>query len=178
MEGIDQTVENARGLSLLQEAEKRRSEREHSLFLDVPTWNGELIAEYRVPDPDALRKIAEATIRRVRSSNGRDEPGANDVALIAAANVGLYVKDPDSGDRVPIEDKIGHVGYDRIAAILGKEELQSNSEVIRYLMSERNDDGTYTQNVLAISMHANSIQRWMRDTSRRGIDMEDILGEL
>lgn len=179
MEGIDQQVDSARGLSLLQDAEQRRAEREHSLFLDVPTWNGDLIAEYRVPSPDNLRKLAEAAIRRVRSNNGKNEPGANDVSLIAAANVGLYMKDPETEDRVPIEDEVGHVGYDRIATTLGKDgELQSQFDVIRYMMAERNDDGTYTQNVLAISMHANAIQRWMRDTSKRGVDLEDLLGEL
>ncbi|HEY7414424.1 MAG TPA: hypothetical protein VH593_04470, partial [Ktedonobacteraceae bacterium] len=87
-------------------------------------------------------------------------------------------KDPETGERVPIEDEYGHVGYNRIAAVLGKEdELQSNSDVVRYLMSERNDDGSWTENIAAISIHANAISRWMRDPSKRGVDLDDLLGE-
>jgi hypothetical protein len=177
MGGIGTALGNARGLSLLQDAEKRRAEREHSLFLDVPTWGGDLVCEYRVVAPEALRRIVESAVRNVRNGN-TDEPSANDVRLIIAAAVGLYAKDPETGERVPIEDEQGHVGYNRIAYMLGKEdELKSNADVVRYLMSERNEDGTWTENITAISIHANAISNWMRDPSKRGVDLDDLMGE-
>lgn len=177
-EGIGTSVENAQGLTLLQDAAKRRQEREHTLFIDVPSWDGDLVAEYRVLDPDELKAMAEASFRRARN-NGNAEPGANDIALITAANIGLYAKDPDSGERVAIEDEFGHVGYNRIAKLLGKEdELKSNADAVRYCMAERDDDGGWVPNVMAMALHANAIGKWMKDPSKRGIDLEDILGEL
>jgi len=178
IEGIGTALGNARGLSLLQDAEKRRIDREHSLFLDVPTWGGDLICEYRVVPADDLRRIAEAAVRNTRNGS-QDAPASNDVRLISAAAIGLYMKDPENGERVPIEDEFGHVSYNRIATVLGKEdEFKSQADVIRYLMSEKNKDGTWTENIVAISIHANTISQWMRDTSKRIGDLDEILGEL
>jgi len=177
LEGIGTALQNAQGLSLLKEAEKRRQEREHTLFLDVPSWDGDLIAEYRVLPKEDLLRLAETAIRRSRNGN-RNEAGANDISVIAASCVGLYVKDPETEERVPIEDELGHVGYNRIAHMLGKEdELRSNRDAIRYLMGERTKDGGWTENIMAISIHASAIGKWMRDPSRSGVDLEDLLGE-
>jgi hypothetical protein len=169
----------APSLTILQDAVDRRAKREHNLFLDVPSWDGDLIAEYRVPDPEELKQLAERVMRRAR--NGDEiKSGTADIDLIVAAHVGLYVINPESGDRVAIEDEFGHVGYNRIAKVLGKEdEIKSNADAVRYLMAERGDkDGTWVENVVAMSMHANSIQRWMRDTSKRASRIEEVLGEL
>jgi hypothetical protein len=178
LEGVGTALQNAQGLSLLKEAEKRRQEREHTLFLDVPSWDGDLIAEYRVVPPDDIRRIAEAALRRSRNGN-RSEVASNDVLVIATACVGLYVKNPENDERVPIEDDFGHVRYDRIAHVLGKQdEIKSSSEAIRYLMGERTKEGGWTENIMAISIHANAIGKWMRDPSRSDVDLDDILGEL
>jgi hypothetical protein len=177
IEGIDTALESARSLSLLQEAEQRRGAREHSLFLDVPTWNGDLIAEYRVVPPEKLQKIAQSAVRQARNNGAEVEPGLTDMLLIVTACVGLYMRDPDTGERVPIEDEFGHVRYDRIAGLLGKDDIESNREAVKYLMSEREPDGSYTHNIVAISVHADKISRWMRDPSKRGVDLEELLGE-
>jgi hypothetical protein len=169
----------AEALTLLQQAEKKRAARETSLFLDVPTWDGDLIVEYRVPDPDKLRLVAQAAMRRARDNGNPSPPASNDVSLIIAAHVGLYIRKSD-GSRLPIEDEFGHVGFNRMAKVLGKEDiLKSNDDVVRYLMAERNEDGSYYDNITAITMHANKIQTWMRDPSRRAnFDLEELLGEL
>lgn len=178
LEGIGTAVHNAQGLSLLKEAEKRRQERERTLFLDVPSWDGDLIAEYRVLLKDEIVKLAEAALRRTRNGN-RNEAASNDITVIAAACVGLYVKNPEDGERVPVEDEFGHVGYDRIAVVLGKDdEIKSRADAVRYLMGERTEDGGWTENIMAMSIHANTIGKWMRDPSRSNVDLEDLLGEL
>jgi hypothetical protein len=164
--------------TLLQKAQERRQKRESTLFLDVPTWDGDLIAEYRILGPDEMKAFSTKALARAR--NGA-EPGANDMALIAAMCVGLYVMDPDTSKREPITDEFGHVGYNRIASFLGKEHvIDSQAEAIKYLMSERdkNDPDKYVVNLIAINLHAASIQRWMRDTSKRSVDLEALLGEL
>lgn len=179
LENVGTALQNAQGLSLLKEAEQRRQEREHTLFLDVPSWDGDLIAEYRVVPPDDLKKLAVAALRRSR--NGGEGAGVNnDIAIIAAACVGLYVKDPETDERVPVEDEFGHVKYDRIAHVLGKdEEIKSTTDAVRYVMGERDEeeDGGWTENIMAMSIHANTIGKWMRDPSRSGVDLEDLLGE-
>jgi hypothetical protein len=177
---VGTALEDASGRSLLKKAQKKRQEREHTLFLDVPSWDGDLVCEYRVVHPDKLKKVAEAAMRRMRNGD-QPKPAANDVAMIIAAAVGLYVKDPDTGERVPVEDEFGHVGYDRIAKVLGvEEEIKSNEMAVRYLMAERDDDeeGGWTENVMAMSLHANAIGRWTKDPSKQGIDLEELLGEL
>jgi hypothetical protein len=177
LQDIDASLGNVQGLSLLKEAAKRRSDREHTLFLDVPSWDGDLVAEYRVVPPNELRKVAEVSMRRARNG-GANEPAANDVALIVSACVGLYMKNPETDERVPIEDEFGHVAYNRIATVLGKEdEIKSNADAVRYLMAERDQNGGWVENVMAMSIHANTIGRWMRDPSKNQGSLEELLGE-
>lgn len=177
LEDIGTAVNGARGLSLLRQAEKERSEREKSLFLDVPSWDGSLIGEYRLIEKDQLRKLTERQLRRFRS--GDRDTVQSDIELIVMACVGLYARDPESGDRVSIEDDFGIVTYDRIAKVLGKEnEIKSNSDAVRYLTAEREENGVWEENTIAIGIHAQSISRWMRDPSKRSFDLEELLGEL
>jgi hypothetical protein len=177
LEGIGTALGNAQSLSILKDAQKRRQEREHTLFLAVPSWDGDLICEYRVVPPDELTRVAERAVQRARN-NGKVQPASNDIAMIVAACVGLYVKHPETGERVPVEDEFGHVGYNRIAKVLGKEdEIKSNADAVRYLMAERDEEGGWTENIMAMSLHANSIGKWTRDPGRRGVDLEELLGE-
>lgn len=176
---VGQSAETARGLSLLQDAEQRRAKRQNHLFLDIPTWDGDLVAEYKVVAKKDLKVMAERALRRQRNSNGSDaDPAQNDIDLILTACVGLHAFDRDTGERVAIEDEAGHVGYDRITEILGRDDIKSASDAVRYLMADRDDDGGWVENVVAISMHGDRIGRWMRDTSRKGASaLEEILGE-
>lgn len=179
MEGIGTALGNAQSLSLLKQAQKKRQARERTLFLDVPSWDGDLICEYRVVPPDDLKRVAEKAIRRARSNNG-SQAASNDIDLIIAASVGLYAKDPESGERVAVEDEFGHVGYDRIAKLLDKQdEISSNADAVRYLMGERDKDGSgWVENVVAISLHSSAISNWMKDPSKQVVDLEALLGEL
>jgi hypothetical protein len=168
----------ARADSILDHAKKKRAERENHLFLDVPSWDGDMVAEYRVLSGKEIDQIAEQAARRMKSKTG--DPLQSDLDLIARANLGLYMVDPESGDRVPLEDDYGVVGYSRVAAKLGmEEELDSNAKVIKYLTGERKEDGSgWQENQTAVTMHANSIARWMRDPSKNNRTLEEILGEL
>jgi len=179
VEELGKSLDSAQGLTLLKEAQQRRQARERTLFLDVPSWDGDLVCEYRVMDPEDLRKIAERQMRRARNNGSKLDPIANDIALIVAAAVGLYAKHPETGERVAIEDEFGHVGYDRIAHVLGKDgEIKSNYDAVRYLTSERDEEGGWIENSMAIGLHANAIGRWMKDPSKRGVDLDELLGEL
>lgn len=171
--------ETSQATNLLQAAQERRQQRETHLYLDVPTWDGDLIAEYRILTPEEMKAIASNTAARMR--NGGLEPGSNDMVLINAMCCGLHLRDPESGDRVALTDEFGVVNYARVAKKLGKDHILKDSfDAIKYLMSERDpeDPDKYIVNLVAITLHANAVQRWMRDTSKRTVDLEAILGEL
>lgn len=172
------TDEVSGAASLLQKAQERRQKREAHLFLDVPTWGGDLIAEYRILNPDEMKRVATTALA---NNNGVKEPGANDIALINAMCVGLHVWDSEKEERVPITDEFGHVNYGRIANFLGKSHVIKNSaDAVKYVMSERDPDNpdNYIVNLVAISLHAAEIQRWVRDPSKRRVNLEALLGEL
>lgn len=171
-------LEQARGVDLLKQAQRKRQERSASLFLPIPSWDELVVGEYRIVDKPKWQEIAERVARR--ANNGSREGLSNDIELILAACVGLHAVDPESGNRVPIEDDYGIVKYDRIAHVLGvADEIESASDAVRYMMAERDEEtGKWKENIIAIGMHAQSISRWMRDPSKRGVDLEALLGEL
>lgn len=174
---IGAAAEQASATSLLKAAEARRAQRETNLFLDIPSWDGDMIGEYRLIPSKEMSKIAESVARKFKQ-NGND-PAVGDIAVIMHACVGLHMRDPETGKRVPIEDDLGIVGFNRIATVLGKEDdIKSNSDAVRYLTAERADDGSWEENITAINHHAQRIQRWMRDPSKRTVDIEDLLSEL
>lgn len=174
---VGAATESARSLSLLRRAEQERAKRENSLFLDVPSWNGDLIGEYRIIDKDILEDMAKRNQAMIRI--GRFEKVKGDIELILKAAVALWVRDPESGDRVVLEDDLGPVGYDRIHLVLGVDHLVSSaSDSVRYLMAERSTtDDSWVENIVAIGLHAQSISRWMKDPSKKTVDLEELLGE-
>lgn len=169
-------TESARSLSILQKAQKERAKRETHLFLDVPSWNGDLVAEYRIIDKKILDDMGKRNAALIRS--GKFDKVKADIELILKAAVGLWVLDPKSGNRVQLTDEFGQVSYDRIALVLGRPEIESASEAVRYVMAERgNDDDSWVENTVAMGLHAQSITKWMKDPSKRSVDLEALLGE-
>jgi hypothetical protein len=163
--GTDTTsaAEEARGISLLRAAAKRREDTGDTLFLDVPTWGGDLVAEYRVIDRQRLETLITRIQREGRNGNSSSARTAADIDLLVEAQVGLYAFDAESSlggsddqGRVPIADEAGTVTYGRIGPILNKE-FRSVREAVLYLMKD---------NGLAISAHAVVVARWMRDPSK------------
>jgi hypothetical protein len=166
-------VEEAKGLSLLRAAEKRRESSGQTLFLDIPSWGGDLIAEYKVLE----RTRVETLIRKIQSAS-RDGSGnsaaartAADIDLLIEANVGIYAYDAEAeaeadGDpaagRVPIKDDTGIVTFGRIGPVLGQD-FKSVREAVLYLMKN---------NGVAITAHAVVVARWMRDPSKTASDLE------
>lgn len=177
-------LEAAKSLTILQQANKRREKREAHLFLDIPSWGGDLIGEYKIIEKNKITEIAERVATRMRSNQGNGQQTLDttigDIELIVHSCVGLHVMDPKSGTRIPLEDDLGHVGYGRIADVLGKsDDIESSTDAVRYLTGERDDEtGTWVENAAAIQQHAQRIQRWMRDPSKRTTSLEEALSEL
>jgi hypothetical protein len=164
--GTDTTTaaEEAHGVSLLRAAVKRREQAGNTLFLDVPTWGGDLIAEYKVIERSRLEQLIAKIQREGRNGNSSSARTAADIDLLVEANVGLYAFDPEAGivsdeddsGRVPITDSSGTVTFGRIGPVLGKE-FRSTREAVLYLMKD---------NGLAVTAHAVVVARWMRDPSK------------
>lgn len=174
---VGSATEGARSLSILQQAEQRRAQRENNLFLDVPSWNGDLVCEYRVLSKKELVNLAEQQSRLARANNWGQLDA--DVEFILRAAVGLWLLDPESGDRIKVEDDIGHVSYDRIATVLNvDDEIKTQKEAVKYLMAQRAPDGGWQENATAVALHAQALSRWMKDPSKRTMDLEELLGEL
>lgn len=170
----------ARAMSLLQSAEKRREEREKNLFLDIPSWDGDLIGEYGIIPKPELKEMGERQLRTLRHQNGAQDRTRFDIELIVRSCVGLYALDPDTGDRVSLDDEIGNVGYGRIAQLMGKGELITDStQAVLWLMGTRDHaNNTWVENTMAVTTHARAISRWMSDPSKRSFNLEELLGEL
>lgn len=170
---------NARAMSLLQAAEQRREQREQNLFLDVPSWEGDLIAEYAIIPRHELKEMGERQLRAMRHARNGDEDRVRyDVELIVRACVGLHALDPSNGDRVPLEDGIGNVGYGRIGALMGRDDVTDSTQAVLFLMGTRNHDtNTWEENTMAVTTHARAISKWMSDPSKRTFDLEELLGE-
>lgn len=165
--------EEAKGISLLRKADKSRAKRTNTLYLDVPSWAGDLIAAYRVVDRQRLETMVRKIQQEAKSGSDSSARTAADIDLILEANVGLYAYDPEGGPepedrRAPIEDDLGVVPFNRFGDILlrirpedreGKPAPRLNSAraVVLYAMED---------NAVAISAHALMIARWMRDPSK------------
>lgn len=161
--GAESTAaEEAKGISLLRHAEQRRAESKDALFLDVPSWNGDLIAEYRVVDRTRLETMVRKIQQEAKGNNNTARTQA-DIDLILEANVGLYAYDAEGGPeeadrRAPIEDDLGLVPYTRVSMVLGKNGMINSARAaVLYLFKD---------NAVAISAHALTIARWMRDPSK------------
>src|ERR1700754_4088293 len=116
-------TEEAKGISLLRRAAIAREKRVHSLFLDVPSWEGDLIAEYQVVNRPRLETMARKITAEARGAGSESSARTSaDIDFILEACVGLYAYDPEGSTeeerRVPIEDDLGKVNYNRFGDIL------------------------------------------------------------
>lgn len=167
-------TEEAKGVSLLRKAAKRREERVHALFLDVPSWDGDIIAEYQVVNRPRLETMARKISAESKGGNEANLRTAADIDFIVEACVGLYAYDPEGeteeSRRVAIEDDLGKVPYNRFGDILVRiagegrtvtTTPRSTREVVLRMFAKDKEDPS-----VPISAHAMVIARWMRDPSK------------
>lgn len=150
-----------RAASLLGRIKARRDEQtaNETLTLPVPTWDGELLARYRVLERKVLEKLNAAAKRKQGAAvNG-------DADFLIRACVGLFVVD-DDGEQVALEDESGPIRFDsRLAAKLDVP-AETARDVVMY---------AFKGNDLAVGSHAAKVAQWMTDTSQE-VDGE-VLGE-
>lgn len=154
--------------SILDRAVAERDDRlrNQTIKFDIPTWDGALLAEYRL--------LGRKTVEEMQRRAARDRKTEMD--MIARACVGIYVRDPDDGTIKPLGENGNHVRYTKeLLAKLGKEDKLANKNpedhhyvVIRHI---------FAGNDVALGAHAFRLMSWMADPTDPGDSLGDDLGE-
>lgn len=149
--GTDAAEIAADSKSLLDRIKAARDERPDELEIDIPSWDGDLQAKYRV----VHRAEVEKMVRRIRSrTHGNGQTGSTaDVDFLINACIGVQAYDADT-------DTTQHLtnGYTmELAEMLGKTEITNPRQLVAYL---------FKGNTIAIGAHAIKVARWMQDTTK------------
>lgn len=154
--GLD-ALTATRGRSLLDRIKSRRSETDDTLRLPVPSWNGELIAEYKVLD----RTDIENMVKRIRArQSGQagvkakpDSVGADCDFLIKACG-GIIAHDNETDE----EEVLTNGFNSELTALLGNPDgVETARDLVLYLLKN---------NTVALASHSMKVARWMEDTSK------------
>jgi hypothetical protein len=134
--------------------------RQAELFLPVPGWGDALVARVTVPDHDFTKSITGA-------------PGTIDwmADFVAATVDSLYEADGVDDDGSPrlaaIEGKFGPLRFNvHYSDTVGLPEALSAREAVQSAFTLGGDDSIPVINVVALAEFANTIERWLADTSR------------
>lgn len=152
------------GDSALERIARRRDEKRKqakALRLPIPTWQGDLVGVYGIIEAKQQRKL----VRRIERSEGAMLDNAT---LLVKACRGFEIRNDDD-DLVPLLGADGEaLDFHGLAAKLGiADRVQSQTDVVIYLCSDRDDDGNVEANPLAVGGHASDVMRWMQDPSAR-----------
>jgi hypothetical protein len=149
--GTDAAEVAADSRSLLDRIKSRRDEREDVLTIDIPSWDGDLQAKYRVVDRAEIEKM----VRRIRiRSTGNGNTGSQaDTDFLINACVGVIAVDDETNVERPLTS-----GYTmELAEMLGRPEITTPRELVAYL---------FKGNTIALGAHAIKVARWMQDTTK------------
>lgn len=149
--GTDAAEVAADSKSLLDRIKAARDERPDELEVDIPSWDGDLQAKYRV----VHRTEVEKMVRRIRSrTHGNGESGSSaDVDFLINACIGVQAYDAETDITRPLTG-----GYTmELAEMLGKSDITTPRELVAYL---------FKGNTIAIGAHAIKVARWMQDTTK------------
>lgn len=142
--------------SLLADIRARREERlaDERLDLPIPTWGGELVARYQVPDPSALARQTQA--RRAAGSDVEAASSANADFLIDC--VAQVLARTENGRLEALMTPQGTaVRFDQPLADLLGVEVENAREVVAHL---------FASNPIAIGTQASTVLTWLQDTSQ------------
>lgn len=149
--------------SVLDRIKKRRDEQDEFLTIDIPSWDGDLKAKYKVLDRDYVEK----TIRKIRArANGVSTSGVESEAdFLIQACVEVVGYDADTDDTFHVADGYtmdlaraldpkypkGHVQEGEPVKISNEREL------VVYMLK---------WNGIALAAHAQAVARWMQNLKK------------
>jgi hypothetical protein len=145
--------------SMMDQLRRKRHELEgrKTVDIDVPGYDGMLVAEYRIIGTKELEQIGTKIEREFKAQGDRMLFAAIDGLLKACVQL-YYSRD---GDKVPISESFGPdeppVTFDSRLA----EFFNLNTESARDTLY-----AVFAENEIAIMQHSEKLGRWLGDTSR------------
>lgn len=167
--GVDAVTIAADAQSVLDRATKRRDERDddHRIF-DIPTWDGDLKAKYKVVDRPDLEKMIQRIRRRSRG-NGASSGVDADADFLIKACVGVIACDVETDFEVPLSPGYTMDLAEMLNPVWPKGhpqegesfEIKSQRELVIYL---------FKWNGIALATHGAKVARWMQDPTKSDED--------
>lgn len=149
--------------SVLDQIKKRRDEAEDYLTIDIPSWDGDLKAKYKVLDRDYVEKM----IRRVRArANGAATSGEEAEAdFLIEACVEILGYSVETDETFHIADGYTMALKDALSPVYPKDHpnegepipIRNERELIVYMLK---------WNGIALATHAQTIARWMQSLKK------------
>lgn len=147
--------------SALDRIVKRRQDRVEILNIDIPSWDGDLIACYQVLNRSELEKMIRVIRARARS-NGANAGGEADLDFLIKACVEVKGYDQEKDVKFHISDGYDMDLADKITLYdeFGQEiEVHNPRELVASIMGK-------TDASIALAAHSVKVARWMQDTSK------------
>lgn len=150
----------AGGGSVLDRVKKRRTNKAAEVWLDIPSWGGEMKAQYQVLDRDEVEKMIRRVQARQRQGDQRKSDSTPDLDFLIKACIGVKAFDMETE-----EEQILATGYSmELVPLLDPRDEDENPIVVKdqrglvaYLMK---------YNGIALAAHAQKVARWMQDTGK------------
>lgn len=159
-------VQEMVGTSILDRVKKRREQRADELIIDIPSWDGEMKAKYKVLHRTDIEKM----VKRIRlrqaqqaANGGQTNSGTDaDLDFLIKACVGIIAHDNETEEEEIVAD-----GYnlDLVPALepvdaLGNPiEISNERQLVAYMMGKGDSS-------IALAAHSMKVARWMQDTSK------------
>ena len=154
---------NGSMLDKLREEYQKHAEQE-TIDLDVPGWDGMLVARYKLLDGAALGNIGDKVNRQFKKTHERNLYATIDSIL--QANEGMYFRNPeDAEDLTPIDPDPVNRGF---AVTYSDPALLDAIGVPRTEVSSARDTVrmVFKGNEVAIIRHGAKLALWMGDTTK------------
>lgn len=154
--------------SLLERITKKRAQLEDVLTIDIPSWDGDLRAKYKLQD----RREIEKMVRRIRARATKetmDQEGINaDLDFLIKACVGVVAYDVEEDQEVPLTNGYTMELVDILKPVYPKNhpkegepvEINGQRELVAYMLGWNN---------IALATHGQAVARWMQDTSKKPV---------
>ncbi len=148
------------GGSVLDRVKRRRTNKADTLWIDIPSWGGDMKAEYQVLDPDEVQKMIRRVQARQRKGGDQRYDSTPDLDFLVKACIGVKAVDAETE-----EEQVLASGYEmKLVEMLDPQDEDGNPITIRdqrglvaYLVKH---------NGIALAAHAQKIARWMQDTAK------------
>lgn len=136
--------------SRLQQLKERRERLlDATLMVEVPSWQGDLLGEFRV-----LGESERAKIERRQQQRGNDKPHLLFVDLIATACVRLHLRN-EEGTPEPLRHAGQDVRFDdTLAALMGWDDCRTEADIVMHC---------FGHNTVALRAMSERIAGWMQD---------------